>query len=101
MAIHAPIMAASSAASPVQVLLTQFDRERLEIIVEAAISLLDAIDGDPDQEDGDDAEAVNEDGSDTISPVLPKYGIDQSEGPINGWERHRAWATQQRLEARP
>lgn len=52
--------------------------------------------GDPDDaEDEHDREAVNEDGSDNVMPTLPKYGIDQSEGPVNEHEAYRAWQLSQ------
>ena len=38
---------------------------------------------DEDNEEGQDAEAVNEDGSDAVLDTLPRYALDQRPGPIN------------------
>jgi hypothetical protein len=59
---------------------------------------LDLIDGDPDFEDGGDAEWLNEDGTAATFAILPSYGVDQSRGPINEEDAHRAYMrTQMRI----
>lgn len=45
------------------------NRTDLEALIEAAIARLDAMDGDPDFEDGDDAEADQHEASAEPSPV--------------------------------
>lgn len=68
-----------------------WNREEIEDEIERLITLLDAVDGDWDLEEGNDMEAVNEDGVGELSPVLPRYGADQSIGPINERECYLAW----------
>lgn len=59
------------------------ERRKLEASIELAIELLDQIDGDSDFED-DELEGWNELEADGYSESALIYGIDQSEGPING-----------------
>lgn len=63
-----------------------------------AIALLDAADGEIDLEDddpsGDPLDEHGEHPTDTaqvLLPTRPRYGVDQSKGPINEREAHRAW----------
>lgn len=52
----------------------------------------DGAPGDPDDaEDENDREQVNEDGVGDLSPLKPRYGVDQSLGPVNMREGYRAW----------
>lgn len=71
--------------------LTPAHRARIEDHVEALIALLDADDGDPDLEDDDPAEDVLDLGEYDEARLLPrpKYGLDQSLGPVNGWDARR------------
>lgn len=67
--------------------LPALDRATIEVLIEMMIERLDALDGDPDWEDGHEAEAVNEDGDDNggygdYMPA-PVYGIDQTKLPLN------------------
>lgn len=63
------------------------DRKAIEAQIEALIDMLDLIDGDPDLEpDYEDYDAC--DRGEPLQHVkdLPRYGIDQSKGPINCME---------------
>ncbi|SNT06209.1 hypothetical protein SAMN06295912_13545 [Sphingomonas laterariae] len=92
--------------------LINLDRHRLEGVAEMAISLLDAIDGDPDIEpNGDelDGTAAEDDFVDQnwawrcepgcpvadpdcdVGVLLPRYGTDQTAGPVNEEEAVREW----------
>ena len=67
--------------------LTRHDRKAIERQIEALIALLDAIDGDPDLEDDelhDDPLDVGEEVD--FYAMLPRYALDQTEGPINARE---------------
>lgn len=77
-------------------------RQAIEDEIERLISLLDTFDGDCDLEDDSEDRCLFEDGGADISPqcdplqsphylspVLPRYGEDQSLGPINEREVHR------------
>jgi len=74
------------------------NREAIENEIERLIALLDMCDGDPDLEDDDPAgdtldehgEAVGHHGQGLL-PTLPRYGLDQSLGPINHDEAERSW----------
>jgi len=46
-------------AAPMMRLLSRFDRQKVEAFAEVSIALLDLIDGDPDLEDGGDAEQAS------------------------------------------
>ncbi|ALR19027.1 hypothetical protein ATN00_00545 [Sphingobium baderi] len=75
-------------------ILSRYDRERLEGFVAIAIDLMDLMDGDPDLEDDDPAGGNVEDerqmaeGEDYYR-LPPRYGIDQTKGPINEIEAYR------------
>lgn len=86
--------------------LPHHQRQLIEVEIELHLSRatrliarLDRADGDPDLEDDDPAgdtldehgEAPTEDGTEHLG-VLPLYGLDQSLGPINEREAHRARA---------
>lgn len=96
MAMHAPIMGAPLRA-PTLGLLSSSDRAAIEQTVEQLIALLDTADGDPDLEDDDPAgdpldergEAPSDNGTDLL-PVLPRYGDDQTAGPVNERDGLRA-----------
>ncbi|QCI92905.1 hypothetical protein [Novosphingobium sp. EMRT-2] len=65
------------------------DREAIEQQIEALIEMLDHIDGDPDMEpDHEDYDACDAGEHIQLLPILPRYGEDQSEGPINEREAH-------------
>ncbi|AGH49583.1 hypothetical protein G432_09290 [Sphingomonas sp. MM-1] len=131
MAIHAPITGALSCATVVSDYpadfwrtLVNLDRLRLEGVIEMAISLLDADDGDPDLEpNGDELDGtggeddfcnhsaymsgpgcpiadpdvgIDDVPRDREAPLRPKYGIDQSAGPINEVQAAREWQEAQR-----
>ena len=70
--------------------LANFDRAQLEGFIAIAIDLLDFADGDPDLEDDDAHEEDDPPGSRyRIATTLPRYGVDQSRGPINYGEVER------------
>lgn len=59
-------------------------REAIENQIEALIAFLDVLDGDPDIEDDDPAGTEEDKGERReYYPLPPKYGLDQSEDPIN------------------
>jgi hypothetical protein len=62
----------------------------LERMADRIIERLDQIDGDPDLEEGEDLEP-EPDGAEQEYPLMPVYGIDQSEGPINEVAAHKAY----------
>ncbi|MCW6531188.1 hypothetical protein NED98_13125 [Sphingomonas sp. MMSM20] len=71
------------------------NRQAIEDEIERLIGLLDLVDGDSDREDDDPAgDELDERGeaasSRGILTTLPKYGLDQSLGPINYLEAERA-----------
>lgn len=60
------------------------DREAIEQQIEVLIEMLDHIDGDPDMEpDHEDYDACDAGEQEELLPLLPRYGKDQSKGPIN------------------
>lgn len=63
-------------------------RQRIEAAIESLIALLDEIDGDPDLEDGHDAEAVDEREPEVegANPYEPAFVMDQTRAG-------RAWAS--------
>lgn len=80
------------------------DRDVIEQEIERLIALLDHIDGDRDLEPETDFCLAGDDGCGMVrgtwgsehedySPVLPRYGTDQSLGPVNEAE---AWRDHQR-----
>ena len=87
---------------PVPRYLRPEDRALIEEQIEALIALLDEQDGDCDLEEDDHSGDPLDQGeaqADTpIAPIQPFYGIDQSLGPINEDDAHRAW---RRLLERP
>lgn len=62
-----PFAALASFPPPVRRMVAGLDRRSIEATVQALIDVLDALDGDPDLEPGDDAEPVDERESDTKS----------------------------------
>lgn len=69
-------------------------RAAIEAAIEGLIGLLDLFDGDPDREDDDPDSDVTELGEpDPCRGLpLPRYGVDQSAGPVNedaAWHRYR------------
>jgi hypothetical protein len=81
------------AAPPAAVarVLATFDRRQIEGFIEVAINLLDFADGDPDLEPDGDEEEDDPSGEEyRIAKILPCYGLDQSNGPINYGEVERA-----------
>ncbi|SCW36799.1 hypothetical protein SAMN02927924_00229 [Sphingobium faniae] len=81
-------------------ILSRYDRERLEGFVAIAIDLMDLMDGDPDLEDGDADEDDDPAGGNVEDErqmaagqdyyrLPPRYGIDQTKGPINEIEAYR------------
>ncbi|WP_043146437.1 hypothetical protein, partial [Sphingobium xenophagum] len=71
--------------------LTSTDRKAVERQIEELIELLDTLDGDPDLEEDE----LHEDPCDLGEPtgyaeILPRYGADQSKGPVNGYELYLA-----------
>lgn len=69
----------------IQLGLSAPDRQAIEQQIEALISLLDEIDGDPDLEpDHDSYDPCDHGEPDMFHRTLPTYGADQSAGPING-----------------
>lgn len=103
MATDAPITGAPTRApfsheqlSRVQPNFVLANRALIENEIEWLIALLDTVDGDPDLEDDDPAgdtldehgEAPTENGCDLLL-AHPRYGIDQSLGPINEREAMR------------
>lgn len=71
--------------------LTAMDRKAIEAHIESLIELLDQVDGDadiePDHEDYDGCDAGEPTG---YAEILPRYGADQSTGPVNGHEIYLA-----------
>lgn len=67
-------------------------RDAIEALVETLLAVLDDEDGDPDLEEddpsGDPLDRGEEDGCD--HRTLPRYGRDQSRGPVNCDEAHEA-----------
>jgi hypothetical protein len=61
--------------------LIHIDRTRLEALIENAIALLDAIDGDPDIEDDEPDE--EHDGGEDEYHQAPDYGVNQTVN--SGW----------------
>ena len=106
MSIHVPIPVAPhcAAALPqnVEAALRLLSRRKLETLIEAAIALLDAADGDTDLEDDDPAgdyldergEAPTDNGA-KLLPMLPRYGRNQTRGPLNEKAAHRQWMRDQ------
>lgn len=101
MAVHAPITGARSRAPAFPRYLPQ--REAIESEIEMhlhrvtlLVARLDRADGDCDLEDddpsGDPAEidADSDDGR-ALSPILPRWSVDQSRGPTNANEPHRQY----------
>ncbi|WP_070151095.1 hypothetical protein [Sphingobium phenoxybenzoativorans] len=85
---------AKSLPAVVQIL-GRFDRRALASFITVAIDLLDALDGDPDLEDTDiedgDPLDLGEAQADTeILVAPPRYGVDQTLGPVNEVEAIRA-----------
>ena len=68
-------------------------RPDIEALVDAAINLLDLLDGDADLEDDDPAGGDPDDeGEDCqLLPLMPVYECDQSKGPLNEREGYAAW----------
>ena len=82
MAVHFPSTAFQSRT--ISLGLSSLDRKAIEAKIEELIDLLDGIDGDPDLEDDELHSDPLDLGEETkIIPIMPRYGADQSEGPIN------------------
>lgn len=87
--------------------LTDDQRRAIAAQIEALIGLLDAADGDPDLEPEVDMDSARDDGCGPIhlngrvvwgsdhdgcyDAMLPRYGRDQSRGPINGAEGTKSY----------
>jgi len=102
----APAILLHTAATPIGRILARFERDQLESFVAVAIDLLDAIDGDPEAEDGDEDRCAAYDDhvgrslaglSFDYGPgdpadgeeepgIVAAYGTDQSLGPIGETE---------------
>jgi len=64
--------------------LPSMSRKAVEQQIEYLIGILDQIDGDPDEEEGDDDFCPCDLGEYvSVSEILPAYGRDQSAGPTN------------------
>lgn len=101
MAIHAPIMGATTRA-PISWPMSREQRLEIEREVEHLIALLDAVDGDCDLEDDDPSgdpldmsgEASSDDGRGLL-PTRPSWALDQSGGPSNYREASREQAAKE------
>lgn len=64
--------------------------------VSLLVARLDRMDGDCDLEEDDPLEDNNDDEgwAGEISPLRPRYAVDQSRGPTNEKEGYRAWQRQ-------
>lgn len=84
----------AGAALPLDLLaqsIPMLTRSDLEALTEHLIDALDRMDGDCDLEDGDDDDQCDDEGfGEGAYKTRPKYGIDQTLGPINEEEASRA-----------
>jgi hypothetical protein len=96
----------SAASAQALAVLSSLGSAHLSAIAEAAIFLLDQRSGDCDLEDDDPAgdpldifgEFQSDDGREMFA-MMPKYGADQTLGPINEAEARRAHHLMERLAA--
>lgn len=89
MAIHMPITEMFRGATPVTLIPSA--RKAIEAEIERLIELLDTIDGDCDLEDDDPAGGNVEDEGEfdmRVCSLLPVFGADQTQPPINMVELH-------------
>ncbi len=71
--------------------LTAMDRKAIEAQIESLIELLDQVDGDTDLEDDEiEADPCDRGEPTGYAEILPRYGADQSTGPVNGHEIYLA-----------
>jgi len=78
----------------IAIVLARYDRPKLAAFINVAIDLLDALDGDADFEDtaiedGDTLDLGEAQAETEILATKPKYGVDQTLGPINEVEAVR------------
>ena len=67
-------------------------RPAIERLTEGLIAALDALDGDPDLEDDDPAgDLLDNSEGEELYETRPLYDVDQSVGPTNERQAHRAY----------